>query len=395
MYSAKELQEEREDILSSYIDALNDDKKPSYEDIFKLQEDEELIEMLQTACAVKRVRENYEEDELSIMNPENIKYHTRNNKKIERRGTFFNKLLATAAMAVLLLGAGLAYQSSTNSKDAKNIAYATIKQYNSIHNFKGILVETLFNKDSKTTQKIQIQYLEPNQFYAIQETENGTLKKLYKGGDTLYEFDQKGKLTMKTITEDTLKFELSNYRADKKIKERVENLKNSKLLGEEKVAGRNAQVYEFYYEDKAIKHKMWIDKELGISLKEDFQDGEGTRIVSEFIDFNNDVKIVLPDVTDEQQNASSDERITEEKKAQEEQLKNIKLGFKVGQILDVSFMGLADSNSGEFKVGKDYFVFGITEKLKDKFASMKSGKNIKVTIGFEAWTTNPVIKEIK
>ncbi|KOA18566.1 hypothetical protein CLHOM_34680 [Clostridium homopropionicum DSM 5847] len=394
MYSAKGLQEEREDILSSYIDALNNDKKPNYEDIFKFEEDEELIQMLETVCVVKRLKEDYEE-EFNIMRPEKIKAQTRNNKKSKNRRAFFSKLLATAAMAVILLSGGLAYQNSTNSKEAKNIAYATIKQYNSIHNFKGTLVENLYNKDSKTTQKIQIQYLEPNQFYAIHETENGTLKKLYKGGDTLYEFDQKGKLTMHTVTEDTLKFELSTYRADKKIKERVENVKNAKLLGEEKVAGRNAQVYEFYYEDKDIKHKMWIDKELGISLKEDFQDGKGVRIISEFVDFNNDINVMLPDVTDDQKNNSFDERITEEQKAKEEQLKNTKSGFKAGQILDVSFMGLADSNSGEFKVGKDYFVFGITEKLKDKFAGMKSGKNLKVLIDFEAWTTNPVIKEIK
>lgn len=395
MYSARKLQEQREDVLSNYIDALNDEKKPNYEDIFKIEEDEELIEMLQTVCAVKRLKGEHEVEEFNIMSPEKINSHSKNNKNSKNRGTFFTKLLATAAMAVLLLGTGLAYQNSTNSKEAKNIAYATIKQYNSIHNFKGILVETLFNKESKTTQKIQIQYLEPKQFYAIHETENGTLKKLYKGGDTLYEFDQKGKLTMKTITEDTLKFELSTYRADKNIKETVENLKNAKLLGEEKIAGRNAQVYEFYYEDKEVKHKMWIDKELGISLKEDFQDGKGVRIVSEFIDFNNDVKIVLPDITAEQKNASSDERISEEQKAKEEQLKNTKSGFKAGQILNVSFMGLADSNSGEFKVGEDYFVFGITEKLKDKFSSMKSGKNLKVLIDFEAGTTNPVIKEIK
>jgi len=341
------------------------------------------------------LREKDCQDELNIIEPEKIKENAKNHEITKIRGMFLSKLLATVAMAVLVLGAGLIYQNSTNSKEAKNIVYATIKQYNSVHNFKGTLMETIYNKDFKTTQKIQIQYLEPNQFYAIHETENGTLKKLYKGGETLYEFDQKGKLTMRTITEDTLKFELSTYRADKKIKERVENLKNIKLLGEEKVAGKTTQVYEFYYENRKIKHKIWIDKELGISLKEDFQDGKGVRIVSEFMEFNNDVKIVLPDITNEQKNNSVDERITEEQKAKEEQLKNTKSEFKTGQIIGVSFMGLADSNSAEIKVGNDYFIFGITEKLKDRFASMKSGKNLKVLIDFEGWTNNPVIKEIK
>ena len=395
MPNMKPSQQEKEDILSSYMDALNDEKKPNYEDIFGIdEEDEELLDMLQTVCAVKRLREDIEENKLDNLG--SIEVPTIKQEKTAPKKKFlFKRILATAAMVVILLGAGITYENISNTKQARNVAYALIKQYNLIHNFKGVIQETMVNEDSVTTQKIEVQYVEPNKFYAVHHLGGSTTKKLYNGGDTLYEYDRSGKVTMRTVDEESLEFELLAYRTDKKVKEKVEALKNAKAVGEEVIAGRNTEVYQFSYDEKEINHKIWIDKELGIALKESFQDGKGFKIISEFVEFDNDIKIVLPTITEEDEQEAIDERLTEEQKEREKELENIKSEFKEGQSLEVQFSGLADSNSGEFKVGENYFVFGITEGLKGKFTNLKPGTKLNVVIGFEGWTTNPVVKEVK
>lgn len=394
MPNMKLSQQEREEILSNYMDALNEEKKPDYKDIFGIEdEDEELLDILQTVCAVKRLREDIEENKLDNLNGIEVPPIIEE-KTIPKKKFLFRRILATAAMVVLLVGAGLTYENISDTKQAKNVAYALIKQYSLIHNFKGIIQETVMNRDSVTTQKIEVQYLEPNRFYAVHHIEGGTTKKLYNGGDTLYEYDRSGNLTMRTVDEESLNFELLAYRADKKVKEKVEALKNAKAVGEEVIAGRNTAVYQFSYDEKEINHKIWIDKELGISLKESFEDGKGFKIISEFVEFDNDIKIVLPTITEEDEQGAIDERLTEEQKEREKELENIKSEFEEGQKLQVEFSGLADSNSGEFKVGENYFVFGITEELKDKFSSLKPGTKLNVTIGFEKWTTNPIVKEV-
>ncbi|MGY0374181.1 hypothetical protein [Clostridium sp. JNZ J1-5] len=390
MSNEKLSNEKREDILSKYIDTLNDEKKPNYEELYGLESDDELIEVFQTVVAVKKLRENID-DELDTIEIPNIK----TDKIKVKNSSLFKRIIATAAMAVILLGVAMTYESSRDIKNAKNIAYAVINKYSNIHNFRGVLQETSMLKDSVDTQKIDIEYEEPNKFYVVSHSDAGDTKKLYVGGDTIYEYDTNEKLTMRTITKDSLEFELSTYRADKKIKEKMEALKNAKFAGEDKIGNRIAEIYELHYNESEIKHKVWIDKELGIALKEVFEDGKGYKHISEFIQFDNDVKIVFPEISAMDKGKAIDERITEEQKAKDEELKNIKEGFKNGQVLQVEFSGLVDSNSAEFKVGDNYFVFGITEKLKNKFSQIKSGKKLVITIGFEDWTTNPVIKEVK
>lgn len=383
-------QENLEDMLSNFIDDLNDDIKPDYDAIHEA-EDDELLEMLQTVCAVKRLRED---EEFKVVNIEDVKRKER--KDMKRKNSFFKKLVATAAMAAVLVGGGMVYQNTNNVKNAKNIAYAMIKNYENIDSFRGVLEQKLINKDSETSSTIDIQYAEPNKFYAVHHLENGkTTSKLYNGGDTLYEYDENNKLTMTTATEDTIEFHLSSYRTDKKLKERLEGLKNAKLIGEEIVAGRNTEVYELkYVENAKLIHKVWVDKEVGIALKEYFEDENGAKITSEFIKFENNVEIELPTISDKDEDNAVDERLTEEEMEKEEELKEIKEGFKDGQKVDVEFVGLADSNSAEFKVGENYFVFGITESLKEKFSNMGSMTKLNVTLGFEEWTTNPIVKEI-
>lgn len=390
MFNKNLPQENREDMLSNFIDTLNDERKPRYEEIYETQDDE-LIEMLQTVCAVKRLRED---EEFKLLDIEDIK--KREMKNMKRHNSFLKKMVATAAMAVILIGGGFVYENTSNTKNAKNIAYAMIQKYDNIHSFKGVLEEKIIDKNSVSSQKIDIQYIEPNKFYAVHHLEDGnTISKLYNGGDTLYEYDRNNKLTMTSINESSLQFQLATYRADRKVKEKIEQLKNAKLIGEEMLAGRQTEVYELSYKENGnLIHKVWIDKEVGIALKEYFEDQNGLKITSEFIEFKSNVDIELPNITKDDENNAVDERLTEDQKAREEKLENIKSSFKEGQKTEVEFVGLADSNSGEFKIGEEFLVFGITESLKEKFDTMDSGTKLNVTIGFEGWTTNPIIKEI-
>ncbi|QGU93995.1 hypothetical protein GOM49_01570 [Clostridium bovifaecis] len=390
MFNKSLPQEDRENMLSNFIDILNDERKPEYETMYQTQDDE-LIEMLQTVCAVKRLRED---EELALLDIEDIKRTEM--KNVKRRNSFLRKILATAAMAVILIGGGFLYQNVSNAKSAKNIAYAMIQKYDDIHSFKGVLEEKIIDKNSVSSQKIDIQYVEPNKFYALHHLEDGkTISKLYNGGDTLYEYDRNDKLTMTSINESSLQFQLATYRADRKVKEKMEQLKNAKLIGEEMLAGRETEVYKLIYkENENWVHKVWIDKGAGIALKEYFEDQNGLKITSEFIEFKSNVDVKFPTITKDDENNAIDERLTYEQKAREEQLEDIKSSFKEGQKAKVEFVGLADSNSGEFKIGEEFLVFGITESLKEKFGTMDCGTKLNVIIGFEGWTTNPIIKEV-
>ena len=389
MTNKKLSQQQKEETLSQYIDALNDERRPDVSAASDEQDIDELMDLFETVRAVRRTRP---ETGKGVREPMN-----KTRRKPGRAGSFGRRLVAMAATVALLLGGALVWQQlQEDPLDPRNIAFGMLEQYENLESFQGEIEREIVDEQEGVTyqETIEVLFRQPNHFYAVHHWPGGTTEKLYTGGDTLTEVDRDGRLTLRTVTEEMLAYELQEYRMDTEIRERLSQVADVRLVAEEQVAGRDAQVYLFTYADSDSEHRVWVDKATGISLREVYDSGRGLRIDTRFVTFEEGVDVTFPELSPAGDEEINDERITDEQRQEEQERVRTLEELQEGDVIAVTFQGMADSNFGEFGLGDQFVVMGVDESLQEEFLTMEPGVRLEVEIGFETWTTNPVIRAI-
>lgn len=277
---------DKEDILSSFIDDLNQDKKP---DIYKVSEDldDETLQLLETIRAVKRIKGNEQK-------------HVHKNKKVNfrsRKFRGFTKFIAVAAVFVLIFTAieisNIGYKEPKNTSEEgfnmfspNNIAYAMMEAYNQLKSYSGIIeIRSEDNGEVDFLERIEIQYKKPNKYKAI-HSYNGYSYMQISDGIKLYNIDDREVI----IDYSNPEKELWRYHIENQINEfRIAD--DIKQVGEEEVLGRSAYVYEYTFSGSKDVNKLWVDKETKLPLKKELHFPENRKLTNHFIeiDINTDM----------------------------------------------------------------------------------------------------------
>lgn len=382
-------QQEKEEMLSTYIDALNDERRPAGIAEIDEQDRDELMDLFETVRSVRRTR------------PETAEGVNETVRKQQHRpgrtGSLGRKLVAMAATVALLLGGTLIWQQMQDDPlDPRSIAFGMMEQYENLDSFQGVIEREIVDEAEGATyqETIEVWFRQPDHFHAVHHWPGGSTEKLYTGGGTLTEVDRDGRKTLRTVSEEMLSYELQEYRLDTQIRERLSQLADVRLVAEEQVAGRDAQVYLFTYGEDGGEHRVWVDRATGISLREVYDSGRGLRIDSRFVSFEEGVDVRFPDLDVQDGEEFTDERITDEQRQEEQQRTRTLEELQDGDVVAVTFQGMADSSFGEFELGDQFVVMGVDEPLQEQFLSMEPGTRLEVEIGFVSWTTNPVIRTV-
>ncbi len=165
------------------------------------------------------------------------------------------KRLLILALAVLLL-AGCAQMS------AEEIAKKVNEKYNAIKDMKGTAVITVVVNGHRSVNVIRFAMKKPNYFW--QDTENYTM---VSNGKVMWFYDKRKNV----VTEFNLPKRLPKFDYGEFVKVMMEN-SNVKLLGTERVAGRDCYVVEATPKTANLsalftREKLWIDKEYWYPLR--------------------------------------------------------------------------------------------------------------------------------
>lgn len=275
------------DLISDYIDKLNKEKKPDYDSVYSNFEDdediEEMFELMEVVKSIKRVRSDVDIDEYLA------------HKKIPKIN-LFKRISTMVAVFLVVILSSFIFRNMINTDNNKNIAYALINAYTNINEFIGKMHIEIRDGNDVLSQNVEIMYKDTGEFYSIHHLkDNKKIAYLYNGSDLLYRYEIDGSITMENVDAQSEEMLMDRYLLYKNVEDNIDALSKVEKTGSEKIAGRDTDVYEFKYYDEDWQHKIWIDKELGVALKEVFIDQNGMSVTSEYIGFKLDEEFDLPE----------------------------------------------------------------------------------------------------
>lgn len=276
----------QEDLISDYIDKLNKEKKPDYDSVYSNFNDdediEEMFELMGVVNSIKMVRSYVDIDKSSAP------------KKISKIN-LFKRFSIMIAIFLVVIFSSFIFKNMINSDNNKNIAYALINAYTNINGFIGEMHIEIRDGNDVLSQNVQIMYKDTGEFYSIHHLkDNKKIAYLYNGSDLLYRYEIDGSITMENVDAQSKDMFMDRYLLYKNVEDNIDALSKVEKTGSEKIAGRATDIYEFKYYDEDWQHNIWIDKELGVALKEVFIDQNGMSVTSEYIGFEPDEEFDLP-----------------------------------------------------------------------------------------------------
>lgn len=274
----------REEGLNSFIDDLNQEIKPgiyaSRDEIL----DEEMEKMLETVRAVKRIRleqPGYPAEELEKKVLEFRPAVESRREKGTKSFFLFKGKLSRAAMAAvaavfILVGflGNLHEELYPGSKE--NIVQAMVQAYEELQGYQGIVEITSERQGQVDYQeKIEVTYQKPWKYAAVHYYNGVEVKNISDGNRLVSVFP--GDITVDNVFPER---ELWRYHIGNQVWE-VQDAREVKELGGEKLLGRETLVLEYRYSD--YLHRMWVDKETRLPLRKELELYEGgDRLVVEF-----------------------------------------------------------------------------------------------------------------
>lgn len=283
----------QKEIVSKIIDDLNAEKKPQID-----YKDEEIVELLETIRAVRRLKRSFGSFR-----------HLEQKKK----ATFplWKKTALVASLFIFITTASLFVKkplklggrpetlfkteeiaeygnnleiSSVHEKikdiansNISNIALAMTEGYEKLESYSGIIeIRSETNGKVDFLETIESVYKKPNKFKAYHEYSDTKFKKISDGDKLIIIYPD-------SISIDYLnpEKELWRYHIEQSIRE-LEEAKDLKEVGKDKVAGRDAILYEYNYGDKSLINRLWIDEVTMLPLKREMNLPDG-RLTNGFV----------------------------------------------------------------------------------------------------------------
>jgi outer membrane lipoprotein-sorting protein len=340
-----------ENKLDQYINNLNEEKKPQYDD--------ELSEMFETVRAVK-----------SLKNPQTINKGVSNKVKSK---SIFRKIITVAAMLIFVVTGFLYFSSDDNI----NIANAMMEAYNSITGYQGSLRFAHTINGNTTEQEIDIIYQKDNMFYTVTKTNGNKFTRIYDGGDKMISFhgDDPQTVIIDYMDETSVSFYLQDYNLADYVYQMqhaidVERLESTTFLGQ------NVDIYQYRFDSDQPLSKVWLN-EVNLPLKIE-SNYENSVLIREFLEFevnpNVDQSIFKYEIKPNQEIHYTSEKPEEEEPSFDVDHTSA-IGYYIGQI---------DNNHIEVNLidaGLHVKSFRTEETLRDTVESLE--ENTLVNISFE------------
>lgn len=249
-----------EEKLSSYIDSLNEDRKPC-EHVGEIKE-AETKELFEAVRLVRSLREpNMPEEEYIQSLSQNINKQLikRRYFKKRRKNWILGMASVAAVISFLITWNGVWNFKSNAMVYAMEQAFKEVKAYNGILEF----IETNGDGKSITQSKIEVWADKEGRYY-VRGLE-GSQKDLITANDGEKKWQVKTKekeINIFRAFPDPYSF---TFNIRKEIKD-VKNAVKTKTIGEEAVAGRNSTIIEVTPQGGS-PYKLWIDKETKLPLQ--------------------------------------------------------------------------------------------------------------------------------
>ena len=243
--------------LSDFIDSLNNEKRPDYE-----TDSEELRELYDTVKQVKSLKEVDMPDE-DFSNRLIKSLNVEKKEPVKKRKRLWIGSMASIA-AVLVLAAMINFIKPMNNT---NIVYAMEQAYNEIKAYHGIIEVISKNEEGKEQIQSELDvWADKNDNFYIEVLEGS-----YAGLITVRNDDKILSVPVKEnhgnvfpIFTETYEF---IFELGKEIDE-VKDAESTKILGDEKIAGRAAYILEEVPKG-GLPYKLWIDKDTKLPLQKE------------------------------------------------------------------------------------------------------------------------------
>lgn len=246
--------------LSKYIDSLNKEKKPQeHGNELETKEMEELFDTVRLVRSLKEPdipRQNYYEELVG-----NLQSQLVNEKRTTKvRKKWLSWGISVAAVIALIF----TFNILGNVKKT-NVVYAMEQAFKEVKAYHGILEVMETNAEGKSTSQSEIEvWADKNGRYYVKGLE-GAQKDLItiNNGEKKWQVQPDEKeVDLLTTFPDTYSFVFE-------IGKEVEDVKNSidtKVIGDEEIAGRNATIVEVAAQG-GDSYKVWIDKETKMPIQ--------------------------------------------------------------------------------------------------------------------------------
>lgn len=267
------ISEDRIDILSHFIDDLNNENKPSHSN----KEDEELEELFETVRAVKRLKLNPVQKEIPEVKKKNFKF-----SKLKRFS-----LVGSIVLVLTLISSML--QLPFGQKD--DIVHAMVEAYNQLETYSGVIeIRSLTDGKVDYIETIEVKYKKPNKFVAIHHLENDYTVKQISDGIALYTINP----NRTTIDYSNPEKELWKYHIGQRIEE-IEHANAITKVGEGTVLGRKATIYEYGVPSDNFSHRVWVDETTNLPLRTELILPENRKLINQFTSI--DINSIMSDNT--------------------------------------------------------------------------------------------------
>ncbi len=380
-------QKKKEELLSEYIDKLNQEKKPTLSpDDYDLSSDEaqEIDDLLETVKAVKRLKQVPEEKPSTTTATATSK----STPLLFRK----NFLRASSVAAVfLLLMTGL-FQFN-RSESPHNIIYAMIQSYEEISSLEGVMEFSLRNDQEVLLEETRlITYKKPDMFRIVTITNARTFTKIYDGGDTMVSFhgEGNGDLIVDYMSDELMSYFLEDYHIGTHIY-KLEGAIDIEKLGEETLNGRDSHLYQYRYTAEDPYHRMWVDTSTNLPLKIESNYNNGDQIIREYQSITINPPIDRSIFSYEVAKGSN---IHETTAPLDEDTREVSRPPEDGSVITVTFEGRIDNQSAEFTQDGQFLVLMLHEEVMEEFDSISPGSEIRVTIEESPISDNKMIVAI-
>lgn len=244
--------ENKENKLSNYIDSLNNEKKPKeHESQSETEEMEELFD------AVRKVRSLKEPIMPGSSYSKTLSAYINRRLKTKRKW-FYGAATAAAVVLIFALGNGMPFNKSS-------MVYAMEQAYKEVKAYHGILeiVEKTADGKSVVQSKVEVWADKDGRYYA--KGLDGAQKGLVTVNDGQRKWQiqpQEKEVDVFTAFPDPYSF---TFELGKEIEE-VKSAVKTKVIGEDTISGRAADVLEVTPQGGS-PYKIWVDKETKMPLQ--------------------------------------------------------------------------------------------------------------------------------
>lgn len=250
----------KEKVLSDYIDSLNSERKPKEHD--SKTETSEMHELFNTVKLVRSLREpSFPEDGYARKLAYNINkklLKEKNIKKQKNRWLYGIGSAATAAVLVITLSIAKPFGKT-------NMVYAMEQAFKGVKAYHGVLEVVETNNEGKSTAQSKLEVWADNKGHYYVKGLEGSQKNLITVNDGQKKWQiqpQEREVDVFSAFPDPYSF---TFEIGKEIND-VKNAVKTKVIGDGTAAGRAAAVIEVTPQGGST-YKIWIDKETKMPLQ--------------------------------------------------------------------------------------------------------------------------------